>query len=42
MARGAARHYVIVNQGKTQHDDLAALRIDDDVSRVLPLALARI
>jgi NAD-dependent deacetylase len=31
--------YVIVNQGETPHDELATLRIDDDVGRVLPFAV---
>jgi NAD-dependent deacetylase len=31
--------YVIVNQGETPHDELSTLRIDDDVSRVLPPAI---
>ena len=31
--------YVIVNQGETPHDELASLRIDDDVAAVLPPAL---
>jgi NAD-dependent deacetylase len=34
--------YVIVNRGETPHDRLAALRIDDDVVRVLPPALAAV
>ncbi len=32
--------YVIVNQGITPHDELATLKIDADVSTVLPRALA--
>ncbi len=31
--------YVIINQGVTAHDELATLRIDADVSTVLPLAM---
>lgn len=38
VRRGAP--YVIVNRGETAHDALATLRIDDDVSVVLPRAVA--
>jgi NAD-dependent deacetylase len=31
--------YVIINRGETPHDELAALRIDDDVERVFPAAV---
>jgi NAD-dependent deacetylase len=32
--------YVIVNQGETPHDEIATLRIDDDVANVLPPVMA--
>jgi NAD-dependent deacetylase len=32
--------YVIVNQGETPHDEIATLRIDDDVANVLPPVVA--
>jgi len=32
--------YVIVNRGETPHDPLATLRLDGDVSELLPLALS--
>jgi NAD-dependent deacetylase len=35
-------NYVIVNRGQTPHDAVARLRIDDDVVRVLPPAVAAI
>jgi NAD-dependent deacetylase len=38
VRRGAP--YVIVNRGDTPHDRLATLRIDDDVSEILPRAVA--
>ncbi len=34
--------YAIVNQGVTPHDELAELKIDADVSTVLPLAIAEL
>jgi NAD-dependent deacetylase len=34
--------YVIVNSGPTAHDRLATLRIDDDLVKVLPSAVARL
>lgn len=40
VRRGAP--YVIVNRGETPHDDRAALRFSDDVTRVLPLAVGGI
>lgn len=40
VRRGAP--YVIVNRGETPHDHLATLRIDDDVSEVLPRAVSAI
>jgi NAD-dependent deacetylase len=40
VSRGAP--YVIVNRGETPHDDLATLRIDADVTEVLPAAVARV
>jgi NAD-dependent deacetylase len=36
----AGAPYVVVNQGETPHDAIATLKIDDDVSEVLPAALA--
>jgi NAD-dependent deacetylase len=38
VRRGAP--YVIVNQGETPHDELATLRLDADVSEILPKAVA--
>jgi NAD-dependent deacetylase len=38
----AGAPYAIVNRGETPHDRLATLRIDDDVGRVLPAAVAAI
>lgn len=34
--------YVIINQGATPHDSVATLRIDADVSEILPAAVARL
>jgi NAD-dependent deacetylase len=36
--RGAP--YVVINRGETPHDRVASLRIDADVSEVLPAALS--
>lgn len=32
--------YAIINRGRTDHDEIATLKIDDDVTRVLPPAVA--
>jgi NAD-dependent deacetylase len=37
----AGAPYVIVNQGETPHDDVATLKLDADVSDVLPAALEK-
>jgi NAD-dependent deacetylase len=37
----AGAPYVIVNQGETPHDRMATLKIDGDVSEVLPAALGK-
>ncbi len=39
VALGRAASYVIINQGPTEHDSLATLRIEGDVVEILPPAV---
>ena len=40
VAVRAGAPYVVVNQGETEHDGIATLRIEGDVAEVLPPAVA--